>query len=326
VPQIRVNPFSPSRPLADAGLFAGRAEELRRGYQFVVQAAAGNPRHMLITGPRGIGKSTLALSIVGMSRVETQYLGLLDVDTDPAARPLLVAPYIAQVGQGTEEIAATWIARLRRATSASLGLQVDEAEIGLLIARLKIRRTTQEGTVASRLVGILSDIVGDSRAFADGVVLYADELDQIADQSEVAPFLKVLSEQLAHEGLRNVAILVVGQDDLAESLAKAHPSAIRLFEQIHLTPLSDDDVRDLVDTALIGTDTKAHSAGMEALVAAARGYPSAVHLIAHEAFTIVGSRPATLDQGVEVRRIGAGDVRMAIEQEIGRGEMTPPQD
>jgi hypothetical protein len=321
---VRINPFSPSRPLPDAGLFAGRADELRRGYQFVLQAAAGNPRHMLITGPRGIGKSTLALSIVGMSRVETQYLGLLDVDTDQAARPLLVAPYIAQVGQGTEEIAATWTARLRRATSASLGVQIDEAEVNVLLARLKVRRATQEGTVASRLVGILSDIVRDAQPFADGVILYADELDQISDQSDVAPFLKVLSEQLAHEGLRNVALLIVGQNDLAESLAKAHPSATRLFEQIHLAPLADNDVKDLVETALIGTDTRLDDDAMQTLVTGAGGFPSAVHLIAHEAFTIVGSRPATLDEGSEVRVISANDVKLAIEQVTERGELVPP--
>lgn len=54
----RVNPFRPNSPV-NPGMFVGRIDELNRLESHLVQARAGNPSNFMITGERGIGKSSL---------------------------------------------------------------------------------------------------------------------------------------------------------------------------------------------------------------------------------------------------------------------------
>ena len=57
---MRINPFQPNRPV-HPGMFVGRLREAERIEDHLLQAKAGNPSGFLITGERGIGKSSLLL-------------------------------------------------------------------------------------------------------------------------------------------------------------------------------------------------------------------------------------------------------------------------
>ena len=56
----RYNPFKPNSPIF-SGMFAGRTKEISRIDEILYQTKLGNPSHILITGIRGIGKSSLLL-------------------------------------------------------------------------------------------------------------------------------------------------------------------------------------------------------------------------------------------------------------------------
>ncbi len=55
---MKYNPFKPDR-IADPNLFAGRVSEIEIIKRSLFQAKHGNPPNLLITGERGIGKSSL---------------------------------------------------------------------------------------------------------------------------------------------------------------------------------------------------------------------------------------------------------------------------
>ena len=54
----RINPFRPNSPVAP-GMFVGRIDELQALEQSLVQTRAGQPKHFMLTGERGIGKTSL---------------------------------------------------------------------------------------------------------------------------------------------------------------------------------------------------------------------------------------------------------------------------
>src|SRR5438093_1177605 len=57
---MRFNPFRPGSPVPP-GMFTGRLSEIATLEKALFQTKNGNPQHVLITGERGIGKSSLLL-------------------------------------------------------------------------------------------------------------------------------------------------------------------------------------------------------------------------------------------------------------------------
>ncbi len=55
---MKINPFEPFAPV-NPGSFVGRLDELRRLTSALVQTSAGKPVNFMITGERGIGKTSL---------------------------------------------------------------------------------------------------------------------------------------------------------------------------------------------------------------------------------------------------------------------------
>jgi energy-coupling factor transporter ATP-binding protein EcfA2 len=286
---MRFNPFTPGNPLRDAGLLAGRDQELRLGVQFRLQITSGNPRHYLITGPRGIGKSTIALAFAGIAHSERQYLSLVPGAT--ATAPLLVAGHVAQSGETMGDVVAGLAERVQQQTSGVRGIQLDTIELRALVASMTFSRPAEQGSVILRFVRTLAKVLADIRAGLPGILLYADELDTIADQASVASFLKVLVEELSTEGVRNVGLMVIGQDGLASQLSSHHASSVRLFQQVHLSPLSDGEVRDLIQTALDSSGVVIDDAALDAIVQASQGLPARAQLIGYETFDGAGRIP-----------------------------------
>ncbi|PPQ33197.1 AAA family ATPase [Rhodopila globiformis] len=63
---LKFNPFRPGSIVAP-GMFVGRANELNTIERCLFQTKLGNPRHFLIEGERGIGKSSLLLFVKSLA-------------------------------------------------------------------------------------------------------------------------------------------------------------------------------------------------------------------------------------------------------------------
>ena len=82
---MKINPFKPFGPV-NPGAFVGRLEELRRLKSALIQTTAGSPVNFMITGERGIGKTSLMLYLKyaaeGLIPIEDKKLHFVVVDTD----------------------------------------------------------------------------------------------------------------------------------------------------------------------------------------------------------------------------------------------------
>ena len=54
----RINPFRPNSPI-NPGMFVGRVGELEKLEAALLQTKAGQPTNFMLTGERGIGKTSL---------------------------------------------------------------------------------------------------------------------------------------------------------------------------------------------------------------------------------------------------------------------------
>jgi hypothetical protein len=62
----KYNPFRPNS-IVTTGMFCGRFDEMKAAEQSLFQTKHENPKHFLISGERGIGKSSLLLSTVRLT-------------------------------------------------------------------------------------------------------------------------------------------------------------------------------------------------------------------------------------------------------------------
>lgn len=58
-----VDPFTPNRPVDDPDRFFGRAEPVNEMIDSLFQVKNGNPKHTIVTGDRGVGKSSLLTQV-----------------------------------------------------------------------------------------------------------------------------------------------------------------------------------------------------------------------------------------------------------------------
>src|SRR5687768_8833618 len=82
----KINPFRPNSPI-HPGMFVGRVKELQRLESALVQTKAGSPSNFMITGERGIGKSSLLNYIKHVAEgahtgIEDTRVSFLVIDTD----------------------------------------------------------------------------------------------------------------------------------------------------------------------------------------------------------------------------------------------------
>src|SRR5690606_13614867 len=81
----KINPFRPNHAVPP-GLFVGRLNEVGQLERGLYQTRIGNPRNFLITGERGIGKTSLMLYVKagahGLAEVEERKLNFLVAETD----------------------------------------------------------------------------------------------------------------------------------------------------------------------------------------------------------------------------------------------------
>lgn len=308
-----LNPFSPGKRLTSPALFSGRHDDLRDVTQRVIQAAGDNAMHTLITGERGIGKSSFSSQLQGILRGEEQFIDLLGPG---AVMPykFLVVEHVSQSGQGSGDVA---VGLLRELKSDNRLLKIVKnidltLDIGPLTAKAK-EKGGDTTDIISEFVIQLSKIAKHHKSSVDGVVLVVDEVDRIADAQGVSTFFKVATERLSTAGLNNVAFVLVGMLGTLEKLKKEHQSAGRVFLPHPIPLLEQSETIQLMQRALVGTSVTITQEAAEDVHAFSGGYPNAVHLIGEVAFAAAASGDGEIDQATIREAVDRVVVRAAPE-------------
>ena len=254
-----MNPFRPGSPV-NPGMFVGRIPEVEALERVLLQTQWGSPSHFMITGERGIGKTSLLLYLrfvaTGQIPVNGRNLNFLvvDADVDQSTSRLGLVQRVELALQrqlGKSEPAKRFLRSawdfLRRIEIADSRLRDEKEDASEEILMNKFAYSL--ATVAKRVCAN-EEVVSSFGARYDGVLLLVDEADNSNPQLGIGAFFKLLVERLQRYGCDHVMIGLAGLSDLRNVLHKSHPSSLRIFNEIQLDRLSNDEVSRVIDLCL----------------------------------------------------------------------------
>ena len=242
----KINPFAPNSQV-HPGMFVGRVAELVKLESCLVQTKAGSPSNFMLTGERGIGKSSLLSYIKhvseGMEGLDRTSVSFLAIDTDidsNTTQPGLVEKIelgldkaLGKTEKARDFLKQSWEV-LKRVETGGLKLRPGEQARSndLLLEQFAYSLAAVAERVCSE---------GESSIFGghfDGILILIDEADNASPQLSLGSFFKLLTERLQRRGCDHVAFGIAGLPELRTVLSTSHPSSLRLFEELVLGRLS----------------------------------------------------------------------------------------
>jgi len=274
-------------------MFCGRADELSTIRQSLFQTKHGNPTHFLIEGERGIGKSSLMLYVDLLATNELPMSGkfnfislqieLNDIDDETdiirkiglALKRELVRSFdVKVIAKGIYDWITNW---------SVLGVEYKKDKVG-------IDAMGAMEDLADLMARVLRDAGTNSDGALDGILILIDEADAACDSANLGSFLKLFTERLTKRGCDRVCFGLAGLPTLITKLKEGHESSPRIFHDLNLQPLSQDECKEVVRRGLLDAnkknDAKTEIAeGALSLIAfLSEGYPHFIQQFSYSAF------------------------------------------
>lgn len=293
------NPFQPNSPVS-TGVFAGREKEINDIDKALLQTRGGNPTHLIITGERGIGKTSLMLlanvlasnpKLKGHNFLTAQVVLTDKIRMADLAIQLkkIIERKLANISPEISLIKKFW-GFVTKIEYAGIGIkqegqQKDKGENEIMddfIFSLvdTVRGLTQES--------VATDLGLSEKK--DGLVILIDEADKASEELDLGVLLKKLSETLISEGCNNILFILVGLPVIRDVLKNSHESSLRLFKELYLNPLVKKDVEQVVKDGIRKSnemnkgDLTVNQEALDGVYVYSEGYPHFVQQIGHSVF------------------------------------------
>jgi Cdc6-like AAA superfamily ATPase len=253
----KINPFRPNSPV-NPGMFVGRLNESDKLENHLLQTMAGRPVNFLLTGERGIGKTSLLIYLkaiaTGAIAVQERNLSFLVIETDVDEIVNQLA-LVRKIELGLrKELAKTEKARrfltdawkfLQRVEGGGFSLKTHEQNDHDLIIEefaYSLAETVERVTSAKP-----DDTFSKNY---HGLLLLIDEADNSSEDLRLGSFLKLLLERLQKNGCNHVMVGLAGLPEVRRVLIESHPSSLRIFEELPLGRLTDEEVEAVIELCL----------------------------------------------------------------------------
>ncbi len=296
--KIPLNPFAPSRPISP-GQFVGRHFEIRELEAALAHAKRCRPRHFLMTGNRGVGKTSF------LDYIRRKASGKIDgVNFN-----FLVVDFAINKKTTRLDFARTLQAELDSILSENAPFKEMLSKTWSFIKNIEAAGISYNGvdekpenkrdmylSVADSLTEIVGKVCRNeaSEGFADsgydGVLILIDEVDQASSELDIGSFLKYLLERLNRKNCNQVVIGLAGLNVSTDVLINSHPSSLRVFDELPLGNLSPDDVDELLSEAELQVRNEGYegfkitSSARNAIFEFSNGHPQFVHQFGYSAF------------------------------------------
>jgi len=292
----KINPFRPNCPV-NPGMFVGRLEEVERLKTCLIQTRSGRFSNFMITGERGIGKSSLLNYATWLAQGyfpsdgNTFKFVVIDTVLDTHATQLGLIRKI-EVGLRKElektERARTFFKKawefLQRVEAAGISIKQESGgnndtiidEFSYTLAEISERLRSKD------------DDLFEPRF--DGMLIMIDEADSGPKTLELGSFLKSLSERLQRRGCDHIMFGLAGFITLRDILLQSHLSSLRLFEEIKLKRLTNEEIDSVINICLkVANDeneikTSITDDARRVLINLSEGYPHFIQQFGYSAF------------------------------------------
>lgn len=271
-------------------MFSGRTDELAALDRALVQTKHGNPQHFLITGERGIGKSSLLLYL--------QYLAKGDIDFLSGKFSFLTVSVDLEPTTTYEELIKKIGAEFQRVVASQAKLKEMARNVWEFVQRWEFAGVKYNSKdVAAEPHQLLDDLVytisGAAETFGqeiDGILILIDEADKPPVETNLGEFSKLFTERLAKRGCNKVALGLAGLPETLDKLKASHESSLRVFETLILKPLSEEDCISVIRKGLalikkeVGLEVTATPDAEKRIAELSDGYPHFIQQFAYCAY------------------------------------------
>lgn len=285
---MKKNPFTPQEPITDAHKFAGRKTLFHNAVDAIY-----NNKSILISGPRGIGKSSLSYQLLFFSAGDNSICERVGIDMGGESLDRLVADHRCVPGNSLETICSALISTLLANVGRHERLKgrVEKAELGLKFFKVGEERKFEQISsedLANRLAIDLASIFRSLDNKARGLTLLIDEIDVLLDEVDIAPFLKAVLERLRISHHLDASFIISGVTGTTTKLLQQHPSSGRLFENFVVDPMRPDELSEILDLCLKDTGVEITEHARNRIIRLSNSFPHPVHLLGYHAYRLDG--------------------------------------
>lgn len=248
--QLANKAFSPSTPIAERDLFAGRTEQLDR----LVDVISSRGQHALVYGDRGVGKTSLAKVMVQIGVTNKQVVAFHTCNSGDTFQDIWVN-VLDDIG---------WMS-----SKQGPGYQPEIEQTAHTASELLRDREPTPHDVRRVMQGITSSA---------SVVIVLDEFDRPQDTTTrrlVADLIKMFSDS----GI-DVTLILVGVATSVGDLITEHLSIGRALAQVQMPLMSKDELAAIVERGMEKAELEVERGFTERVVALSLGLPHFTHLIA----------------------------------------------
>jgi Cdc6-like AAA superfamily ATPase len=288
------NPFQPTRPVF-SNMFMGRLAEIDRIETVLSETRDGNPTNLLFIGERGIGKTSLLI----LSKILATDQNFMSV--------FITIDRRTDIFDFARKIKTAFERELRNSDKAVQKLKdlwnfLQKVEVSGLKINSGSSQNTQSEIFDNLTYTIIDTIktitsLSDFSKFSlrekkDGLVIFIDEADNANIDLNLGSILKQMSERMIIEGCNNVLFIVAGLPEVRNVLITSHGSALRLFEELELSVLMGEDVKEVIRRGIESANKKNKDPvvitdeALQLIVRHAEGYPHFVQQFGYSAYDV----------------------------------------
>jgi hypothetical protein len=268
--------LTPSSPVQRLQALRGRQEQVTQ----ITRAFHSPGRHVFIHGDRGVGKSSLALSVGNYLSAEGQ-------------KPIQLAcngeTFFSIMRNLASQLLSTSPIKGGTAPKGSIGFGAYGLS-GKVEAQLASREVPELKSL-NEVVSVIRYAVDQSQE--ERVVIF-DEFDTLpddADRTHFADFIKQMGDQVVP-----LKMFFTGIGQSLESLLASHHSCYRYLASVALSPLNWDGRLAIMDAASEALGVELDMTTKYRIGAISDGFPHYIHLICEKLFWVVFDAPEAVEQ------------------------------
>ncbi len=283
-----IDPFFPNRPVIDPNLFEGRNEQIDEIVDALFQTKNNNAKHFIITGDRGIGKSSLLLQTKILSEGENSLAKKYGVDLGVEKYDFLSSWTDVTEGQTLENLAKSLIADLQSTVNkifSSLKISIDFGGF------VQIEKNTNDEKsitdIVYEFVKSLKIIYENvNKQSKDGIIIFIDELDRVSVSTGVSSFFKLVSEKLNREKIHNIIFVASGITGAIQKLGFEHASIDRTFRDIPLPLFTEQETKEILVTGFEKIGFTYDESIPFLTYSFSSGFPEPIHIFGSEMLSV----------------------------------------
>ena len=276
-----IDPFTPDLPIDSPERFFGRIKEIDSVIDSIYQLANLKPKHTIITGDRGIGKSSVLTQAKNIAEGNLELPKRMGIDSGADNFDFVCAWHDCATDQNPSILASGILTKLSSSFEAIFRKFKLELNVGGI---LKIGQKESKSSSVSEIVDLFCcEITKAARNTSEkgkkGIVLFFDELDRVQPDSGVATFFKLSAERLSRENVKNVAFFASGITGAIQNLEEEHGSIYRTFKDVPLPRLEKLEVEEILINGFDAVKCTFDLDIIDCIFKLCAGYPEPVHLI-----------------------------------------------